>query len=71
MKPARHHKPALDHAGRLVVPPVFVSRRSTTGRCAGGASAGGLSLNGYMMRLIAAIMLPMLILVAIIAWDYG
>jgi hypothetical protein len=31
----------------------------------------GLSLNGYMMMLIAAILLPMLALVAIIAWDYG
>ncbi|MBS0540040.1 MAG: hypothetical protein JSR47_14840 [Proteobacteria bacterium] len=32
---------------------------------------GGLSLRGYMLLLIAAIMLPMLILVAIVAWDYG
>ncbi len=30
-----------------------------------------LSIRGYMMLLIAAIMLPMLTLVAIIAWDYG
>jgi hypothetical protein len=30
-----------------------------------------LSIRGYMMLLIAAIMLPMLSLVAIIAWDYG
>ena len=33
--------------------------------------SGGLSLSGYMMVLIAAIMLPMLCLVGIIAWDYG
>ena len=33
--------------------------------------AGGLSLAGYMTLLIAAIMLPMLVLVAIVAWDYG
>ena len=33
--------------------------------------AGGLSLSGYMMLLTAAIMLPMLALVAIVAWDYG
>jgi hypothetical protein len=32
---------------------------------------GVLSLRGYMLLLIAAIMLPMLILVAIVAWDYG
>jgi hypothetical protein len=35
------------------------------------SSAGGLPLSGYMTMLIAAIMLPMLCLVAIIAWDYG
>jgi hypothetical protein len=33
--------------------------------------SGGLSLSGYMMVLIAVIMLPMLCLVGIIAWDYG
>jgi HAMP domain-containing protein len=32
---------------------------------------GGLSLTGYMLVLIAAIMLPMLALVAIVARDYG
>jgi hypothetical protein len=32
---------------------------------------GSLSLNGYMMLLIAAILLPMLTLVSIIAFDYG
>ncbi len=31
----------------------------------------GLSLTGYMVLLIAAIMLPMLVLVAIVARDYG
>lgn len=34
-------------------------------------SSGGLSLGGHMLVLIAAILLPMLGLVAIIAWDYG
>jgi hypothetical protein len=34
-------------------------------------AGGGLSLTGYMLLLIAAIMLPMLILVAIVARDYG
>jgi Cache domain len=34
-------------------------------------SSGGLSLGGHMMVLIGAILLPMLGLVAIIAWDYG
>jgi hypothetical protein len=33
--------------------------------------SGGLSLVGYMMVLIAVIMLPMLCLVGIISWDYG
>ena len=32
---------------------------------------GGFSLTGYMTLLIAVIMLPMLALVTIIAWDYG
>ncbi len=32
---------------------------------------GGLSLAGYMTLLISVIMLPMLVLVTIIAWDYG
>jgi hypothetical protein len=31
----------------------------------------GLSIQGYMLLLIAAIMLPMLALVATVAWDYG
>jgi len=31
----------------------------------------GLSIQGYMLLLVAAIMLPMLALVAIIAWEYG
>jgi hypothetical protein len=35
------------------------------------SSNGGLSLSSYMMLLIAAIMLPMLALVAIVARDYG
>lgn len=35
------------------------------------ARDGALSLRGYMLLLIAAIMLPMLMLVAIVAWDYG
>lgn len=35
------------------------------------ANGGGLSLTGYMLMLIAAIMLPMLVLVAIVAHDYG
>jgi len=34
-------------------------------------SEGVLSIRGYMMLLIAAIMLPMLMLVAIVAWEYG
>ena len=34
-------------------------------------TGGGLSLAGYMLLLIAAIMLPMLILIAIVARDYG
>jgi hypothetical protein len=34
-------------------------------------SGGGLSLTGYMLLLIAAIMLPMLVLIAIVARDYG
>jgi hypothetical protein len=34
-------------------------------------SQGVLSIRGYMMLLIAAIMLPMLTLVAIVAWEYG
>jgi Cache domain len=34
-------------------------------------TGGGLSLTGYMLLLIAAIMLPMLILIAIVATDYG
>ncbi len=33
--------------------------------------ASALSIRGYMMLLIAAVMLPMLTLVAIVAWDYG
>lgn len=36
-----------------------------------GRSAEALSLNGYMMRLIAVVLLPMLVLVAIVAWNYG
>ena len=32
---------------------------------------GGLSLTSYMTLLIAVIMLPMLLLVTIMAWDYG
>ena len=32
---------------------------------------GGFSLTGYMTLLIAVVMLPMLVLVTIIAWDYG
>ena len=34
-------------------------------------SQGVLSIRGYMMLLIAAILLPMLTLVAIVAWEYG
>jgi hypothetical protein len=34
-------------------------------------SQGVLSIRGYMMLLIAAILLPMLALVAIVAWEYG
>jgi HAMP domain-containing protein len=34
-------------------------------------SSPGLSIQGYMLLLIASIMLPMLALVATIAWDYG
>ncbi len=34
-------------------------------------SEGVLSIRGYMMLLIAAILLPMLTLVAIVAWEYG
>ena len=34
-------------------------------------SQGVLSIRGYMMLLIAAILLPMLALVAILAWQYG
>ncbi len=47
------------------MPPVFYPplHDKTTG--------GGLSLAGYMLLLIAAIMLPMLILISIVAWDYG
>jgi Cache domain len=47
------------------MPPVFYPplHNKTTG--------GGLSLTGYMLLLIAAIMLPMLILIAIVAKDYG
>lgn len=36
-----------------------------------GAPVGSLSLSGHMMMLTAAIMLPMLVLVAIVAWNYG
>ena len=36
-----------------------------------GSTGGGLSLSGYMTLLIAAVMLPMLILVAIVARDYA
>jgi hypothetical protein len=32
---------------------------------------GGFSLAGYMTLLIAVVMLPMLALVTIVAWDYG
>jgi hypothetical protein len=32
---------------------------------------GVLSIRGYMMLLIAAVLLPMLTLVAIVAWEYG
>ena len=35
------------------------------------SGSGGRSLSGYMMLLIAAIMLPMLALVAMLAVDYG
>jgi hypothetical protein len=35
------------------------------------SSQGVLSIRGYMMLLIAAILLPMLTLVAIVAWEYG
>lgn len=35
------------------------------------SGSGGRSLSGYMMLLIAAIMLPMLALVALLAVDYG
>ena len=37
----------------------------------GGSPSGVLSINGYMLRLIGVVMLPMLILVAIISWNYG
>jgi hypothetical protein len=49
-----------------------VASLSLTDRPRGGNSGGGgRSLSGYMMLLIAAIMLPMLTLVAILARDYG
>jgi hypothetical protein len=31
----------------------------------------GASLTGHLMTLVAAVMLPMLVLVGIVAWDYG
>jgi hypothetical protein len=47
------------------VPPVFYPSLYDRPR------EGGLSLTGYMALLIAVIMLPMLALVTIVAWDYG